>query len=92
MIRFLSRLLNQSVIQLLFRPLAFCPLVRPLVQLQNNLMQLPQFPMEPPLQLQDFLLEPLMALPMQFLLDPLVELQSQVHVEPQMGWILKNHP
>lgn len=104
LIQFLIQLLNQflvqqliqqqiqSLIQALFRPLAYRPLVRPLVQLQNNLTQLPQFPMEPPLQLQDFLLEPLMELPVQLLLEPRVELQSQVHAEPQMGRILKNHP
>lgn len=93
LIQFLSRLLIRSVIQLLFRPLACRPLVKPLVQLQNNLMQLlVKFPVEPLLQRLDFLLEPLKELPVQFLLEPLVELQSQLHAEPQMDLVGKNHP
>lgn len=69
------------------------PLVRPLVQLNNALMQLlVKFLVEPPLQLLEFLLEPLLELPVQFLLEPPVGLQSQLHPGPQMDLVLKNHP
>lgn len=65
------------------------PLVRPLAQFRKTLMQLlEKFLVEPPLQLLDSLMEPLMELPVQFLLEPLVELQSQLHPGTQMDLVL----
>lgn len=83
--------LGLQQIQFLLQALLHHRLLRPLVPLQNPLMQLlAKAPVELQLQLLIFLWEPLMEFPVRFLLEHLTELQS--HVEPQMDLIIKNRP